>query len=69
MAQLRSASYVGTSYLEGRSLPKQTSILVAAVVVKLGKNQEIPIRMINWAPDPITIYQGTRVATLEETLI
>ena len=55
-----------TLFLEGRSLSRQPSVLVAAAVVKASGNQQIPIRMVNWAPDPITIYQGTRLATLEE---
>ena len=66
MARLGSVSQGLTLYLEGRSLPNQPSVLVAAAVVKPGGNQEVPIRLINWAPDPVTIYQGTRVATLEE---
>ena len=55
-----------TLLLEGRSLPRQPSVLVAAAVVKASEDQQIPIRMVNWAPDPITVYQGTRLATLEE---
>jgi len=65
MAKLESASHVGTSYLEGRSLPKQPSILVAAVVVNPGKNQEMPVQMIIWYQILYHnyFYQGTRVAT------
>ena len=55
-----------TLLLEGRSLPRQPSVLVAAAVVKASGDQQIPIRMVNWVPDPITVYQGTRLATLEE---
>ena len=55
-----------TLLLEGRSLPRQPSVLVEAAVVKASGDQQIPIRMVNWAPDPITVYQGTRLATLEE---
>ena len=35
-------------------------------MVNPGESQEIPIQLINWAPDSVTIYEGTRVATLEE---
>ena len=55
-----------TLLLEGRSLPRQPSVLVAAAVVKASGDQQIPIQMVNWAPDPVTVYQGTRLATLEE---
>ena len=51
-----------TLFLEGRSLSRQPSVLVAAAVVKASGNQQIPIRMVNWAPDPITIYQGVEPA-------
>lgn len=53
-------------YLEGRLLPRQPSILVAAAVVSPGVTMEIPIRLINWEPDTVTIYEGTRIGTLEE---
>ena len=66
MAKLGGACQGETLYVEGRSMPHQPSILVAAAVVSPGESQEIPIRLVNWAPDSVTIYKGTRVATLEE---
>ena len=39
-----------TLLLEGRSLPRQPSVLVSAAVVKASGDQQIPIRMVNWAP-------------------
>ena len=66
MAKVSNTSQGGTLFLEGRFLPHQPSILVAVAVVNPIKSQEIPIKLMNWAPDPTMIYQGTRIGTLEE---
>ena len=51
MAKVSSTSQGDTLFLEGRFLPQQPSILVAAAVVTPMKGQEIPIRLMNWTPD------------------
>ena len=56
MAKLESASHAVTLYLEGRALPKQPSVLVTAAVVS-GESQEIPVRMVNWAPDTTKVQE------------
>ena len=40
--------------------------MVANVVVKPDTTGQVPIRLINTRPEPVTIHQGTEIAVLEE---
>ena len=47
---------------------KQLSVNVANGLVS-GKTSRVPVRLLNPSPDPMTVFKGTKVATVEEVEI
>lgn len=45
-------------------VPLKASVVVARAVVHPGGNQRVRMRVINPTPDMVTMYKGTRIATL-----
>ena len=54
----------GTWLIESRTL-RRSGLIVARALVQ-PKDGKIPVRILNLSSCPVTIYKGTRIATLEK---